>query len=137
MAALLIALAIAILAAMPRFDSGKAEAALLARLRQDQAFSNIRSECLYAVLDNETSKTYQFSVRFNRQKCGGESASDLLDWFAVSKSNGAIVHFDVSNCSTGPYSAWLANQRLTGRSTPAPSAPRTQPQAAGPVNSSR
>ncbi|WP_291270924.1 hypothetical protein [Geothrix sp.] len=105
-----------------------AEIRLLTRRRLDQAFPQIRPECLYAVLDQETPTYFQFSVRFDQEKCGGNFASDLLDRFVVSKTSGVIKHYEVAGCFIDSYSQWLKRQkkptseRLTSRSTRTPPA---------------
>lgn len=122
----------------------RAESILLDRLKTDMAFPQIKSECLYAILDNESKFSFQFSVRFDQSKCGGNSASDLIDRFTVSKATGAILHYVVAGCYTESYAKWLKRERkvsgarLTSPSTPPPPAARTQqPSAVGPVMSDR
>jgi hypothetical protein len=104
-----------------------AETLLLKRLRHDQAFPQIRPECLYAVLDHETSAYFQFSVRFDQEKCGGNSASDLLDRFVVTKSSGLIKHYEVAGCFTDSYSKWLKRQKKATSKRLTPSSTRTPP----------
>jgi hypothetical protein len=92
-------------------QQAQAESILLARLREDRAFPNIKSECLYLVLDDQTSSYYQFSVRFDQAKCGGDSASDLLDRFVVMKANGEVKYYDVASVQIRPYKWFLQHRR--------------------------
>ena len=127
-------LVIALCATQPPIELAAAETILLTRLRKDQAFPNIKPDCLYAVLDNESHIEFQFSVRFDQAKCGGNSASDLLDRFVVTKLKGTIKHYEVAGCFTNSYSLWLKHKkgqppaRLTQRSTRTQPLPSTKPQ---------
>ena len=127
-------LVIALFAAQPPVELGAAETILLTRLRKDQAFPSIKPDCLYVILDNESHTEFQFSVRFDQEKCGGNSASDLLDRFVVTKLKGTIKHYEVAGCFTNSYALWLKHQkarppvRLTQRSTRTQPLPSTRPQ---------
>jgi hypothetical protein len=129
-----------LVAGHPAVTRPVAETRLLARLRHDRAFPQILPECLYATLDQETSAYFQFSIRFDQVRCGGNSASDLLDRFVVSKSSGQIKHYEVAGCFTDSYSQWLKRQkkatseRLTSRSTRTP--PALPPALSHPLASS-
>nr|WP_320131524.1 hypothetical protein [uncultured Holophaga sp.] len=102
---------VSLLAVQPAMPLQTAEGALLTKLRKDSAFPDIRPECLYAVLDQESPVFYQFSVRYDQSKCGGNSASDLLDRFTVTKKTGKIRHYEVAGCYTESYKSWLKRQK--------------------------
>jgi len=102
---------VSLLAVQPAMSVQTAESVLLTKLRQDSAFPDIRPECLYADLDQESAISYQFSVRYDQYKCGGNSASDLLDRFTVTKKSGKIRHYEVAGCYTESYKSWLKRQK--------------------------
>jgi hypothetical protein len=94
----------------PAISQAQAESILLTKLKHDRAFPSIKPECLYLVLDEQTPAYYQFSVRFDQSKCGGNSASDLLERFAVMKSNGKVKYYDVAIAHVRPYQ-WFIQHR--------------------------
>ncbi len=70
--------------------------ALIARVVQARLFPNIREECFFCELEANDGRTFQFALRFNKGKCGGDSPSTLLDRFLLCQRSPVILWYDSS-----------------------------------------
>jgi hypothetical protein len=62
-----------------RTDVVKAATVLSGEVRVRSLFPGIHAECVAYELEAIDRGQYDFAIKFNQRKCGGESASNLLD----------------------------------------------------------
>jgi hypothetical protein len=70
--------------------------ALVARVAAAGLFPSINKECLFCELEGDDGRTFQIALRFNKEKCGGDWASTLLDRFLVCQRSPVILWYDSS-----------------------------------------
>jgi len=69
---------------------------LITRVVHARLFPEIREECFFCELEANDGRSFQFALRFNKGKCGGDFASTLLDRFLVCQRSPVILWYDSS-----------------------------------------
>ena len=69
---------------------------LITRVVEAKLFPDIREECFFCELESKDGRTFEFALRFNQGKCGGDSPSTLLDRFLVCRGSPVILWYDSS-----------------------------------------
>ena len=69
---------------------------LVERVFEARLFTAISRECLFCELEYNDDRTFQFALRFNNRKCGGDSESTLLDRFLICQRSPVILWYDSS-----------------------------------------
>ncbi len=70
--------------------------ALIAHVVKEGLYSGIHKECLLCELEANDGRTFEFALRFNKGKCGGDFASTLLDRFLIFQRSPVILWYDSS-----------------------------------------
>jgi hypothetical protein len=71
--------------------------ALIDRVVEERLFPYISKECFRCELERNTGRTFEFALRFNQAKCGGDSASTLFDRFLVCSQSPVMLWYDSAN----------------------------------------
>ena len=77
--------------------------ALVSRVVDARLFPHISRECLLCDLEDSDGHSFKIALRFNQERCGGDSPSTLLDRFLVFQRTPVILWYDVTE---DRYLAW-------------------------------
>jgi hypothetical protein len=81
--------------------------ALVSRVVAAKLHPNVPKRCFWCELEASDDFSFQFALRFNQERCGGDSPSTLLDRFMVFKLSPVILWYDAAENRYLPWEyAW-------------------------------
>ncbi len=81
--------------------------ALVSRVVKAKLFPHIRRECFLCELSSGDDYSFRFTLRFDQERCGGDSPSTLIDRFMVLKRSPVILWYDFPEDRYLPFEyAW-------------------------------
>ena len=90
-------------------------AKLLERLKSENVYPHLKPDCLVCDEEGRYADQFEFAVRFDQVKCGGDSWSNLVDRFVVMRDTGEIRWYDVAEVQYYSFEDFLARARSTDK----------------------
>lgn len=85
--------------------------ALVDRVVAEKLFPSIPKDCFFCELESKDGRTFQFALRFNQDRCGGNADSTLLDRFLVCQRSPVILWYDSSEDRYLPWEYTFSYRR--------------------------